>query len=177
VFEFFLPWLHTHEFVQSGSIKWPNSRASSKPADHTLTELVIFADRFIIPKLERTVTEMAVKYFNSVPQGYPYPIPSYGTMVCAFAELPEDHIFLRILVDATFRNWSDAHYTRPSEHEREWFEQLPSKCLLFHLTNISSQVSRSRRHKSLVFDNYLGGDVGFSRIGLESDSWSDSSEF
>jgi hypothetical protein len=90
--------------------------------------------------------------------------------------LPETPFLLEMLVDATFRKWSDAHYIQPSQHEREWFEQFPSRCLLPQLKNFSPKVSRSKRHQLLVLDNYLGEDGG-SSIESESDSMADVTEF
>lgn len=165
MFQGFLIWLYDYDPTAPDSYHWlaKYERNMVGLAEDEflgcITELMVFADFYDIPKLTANLTKAAVMYCNNMPKFSQIPTPSYETIVQAFKLLQDDHAFLEVLVDVASRYWSPACYSVPVGGDQKWFKELPKEFLFRQLRYFSSLPFERR---SLSVGKYGMGDRNWS---------------
>ncbi|KAF2441470.1 hypothetical protein P171DRAFT_446355 [Karstenula rhodostoma CBS 690.94] len=142
VFEAFIDWLYTQKLLDFREWDKYGGEHSLIYNGMHVTQLYVLANRIIAPELTKTTLELAVDYFNS-------DYVSVETIIFAYANLPEEDIYLQLLVDEFYTFFRKISKEDVNDED----ELLPTKFLRGVINKYA--LLATTEQKSLEVENYL----------------------
>jgi len=125
--------------------------AKERSIGRQLANLYVFADRFLVPDLKKLIIKITVYVTNGVTKTAP---PEYDTLSFVFDSLPEDDIYIQLLVDIHCRRWTAKMHNDELSLDQD-IEQLPTSFFLKAMDTYAKMQAAADKKKPFKTQDYL----------------------
>ncbi|KAI8934201.1 hypothetical protein NX059_008950 [Plenodomus lindquistii] len=164
-FDAFADWLYTEKLPDNSTLRVRYPSTIDLLKDWFWLHLIVFADRFLVPKLRLPLVERLIEYYSVLgaqstrfyyqgilPFSISARIPWYEGVVFAFNHLPSDHPVLRLVVDFHCRYWE-------AGDKEEAIQALPTMFLSRVINQLAPRARSGKAYEPLVLADYQESEL------------------